>query len=330
MNQSNNNDRNTVLITGGTGFIGQMLLERISTEKLSIKIATRQPTKLAYPTITVGNINGLTDWKAAIQGVSTVIHLAAYAHVTQPSQIDTQTLYETNVLGTENLIKQCIAAGVQHFIFISSIGAVTSLSNTPLTEQSACRPDTLYGKSKLRAEQHLTDFAQNTNLTWTILRPPLVYGLGNPGNMARLQTLIRRQIPLPLASIANQRSFIYVENLVDAIITCITHPKARNQTFLISDGQNLSTPDLIRKIAHHSHHTCRLFPLPIPLLKAAGYCGDLIETLIRRPLPLNSDTIIKLTSSLPIDSRKIRETLNWQPPYTMDEGLAQTFRDYHR
>lgn len=315
-----------VLITGATGFVGQVLREHISKKNFEIKVVTRQPQKLSCPTINVGQINGLTDWKPALEGVEVVIHLAAYAHVTQRSQINTDTNYETNVLGTENLVKHCISANVKQFIFISSIGAVASFSNKPITEESPCIPDTIYGKSKLEAEKDLIYLTKNTDLTYTIIRPPLVYGRGNPGNMARLQKLIRRNISLPFAKIANQRSFIYVDNLVDAIITCIHHPKAHNQTFLVSDGQDLSTPELISKIAYHSQQSCHQLAVPIPFLKAAGYFGDLWEAITRRPIPLNSDTIAKLISSLTIDSSKIRQVLDWHPPYTIDQGLSKVFQ----
>lgn len=316
-----------LLITGATGFVGTAFCQRVQEHPdWSVCCAMRQPRSIYFPSVIVGSINGLTDWTTALRGVDAVIHLAAYAHVTQKSRIDHQALYETNVLGTQNLVEQSILAGVQHFIFISSIGAMASSSSKVLTEIDPCRPDSLYGRSKLQAEQTLAEISQGTSMAYTILRPPLVYGPGNPGNMARLQKLIRRSLPLPLASIHNQRSFVYVDNLVDALLTCLTHPAARNQTFLVSDGQDISTPELIRKIAQYSHLPSRLFPLPLPLLTAAGYLGDRLETWLHRSLPLNSDTLLKLTQSLAIDSRKIRETLQWQPPYTLDEGLEATVR----
>jgi nucleoside-diphosphate-sugar epimerase len=320
-----------ILLTGATGFVGSALAQRLYTlPQATLTPALRRPHP-AYPQAPiVGTINQHTDWTAALRGIDTIIHLAAYAHVTQKSQVDPQALYDTNVLGTKNLIKQAVPAGVKRVIFISSIGAMASTSPAPLSETSPCQPDSLYGRSKLMAEQELIQLSQTTPLTYTILRPPLVYGPGNPGNMARLENLLRLQLPLPLAAIHNQRSLIYLPNLVDAILTCLTHPQARNQTFLVSDGQDLSTPQLLQKIAHHAHLPCRLFPLPLPLLTTAGHLGDHLETLLHRPLPLNGDTILKLTQSLPIDSRKIRDTLQWQPPYTVDQGLAEMGKERRR
>ncbi|MGL4502950.1 MAG: NAD-dependent epimerase/dehydratase family protein, partial [Planktothrix sp.] len=230
-----------------------------------------------------------------------------------------------NTEGTINIVNQSLKAGVKHFIFISSIGAVATLSTSFLNENTPCFPNTPYGQSKLEAERGLIQLANNSLMDWTILRPTLVYGDGNPGNMERLFKLIQIGIPLPLDGIKNHRSFLYIENLVNAIITCITHPKARNQIFHISDGQDLSTSDLIRKIAYHAGYPCRIFYCPLPILHGLGYCGDILELLSNRSLPLNQKTIQKLTHSLRVDSNHIRQTLDWHPPFTVDEGIAQTF-----
>ena len=253
-----------ILLTGATGFVGTALAQRLHTlPQVTLRPALRRPHS-AYPDAAiVGPIDRHTDWSSALEGIHTIIHLAAYAHVTQKSQVDPQALYETNVLGTKNLIKQAVPAGVKRVIFLSSIGAMASTSPTPLSETSPCQPDSLYGRSKLMAEQELIQLSQTTPLTYTILRPPLVYGPGNPGNMARLEKLLRLSLPLPLAAIHNQRSLISLPNLVDAILTCLTHPQARNQTFLVSDGQDLSTPELLPKIARPAH---------LPVSSAFAFC----------------------------------------------------------
>lgn len=320
------------LVTGATGFIASHLIPSFEQQSWQIKAAIRGDSTQLSPSITrinVGNIDGNTEWHNALKDTDTVIHLAARAHILHEDISNSEAeFFIVNVEGTANLVNQSIQAGVKHFIFISSIGAMATLSNQPLTESSPCQPDTPYGRSKLQAEQALINLASQSNMTWTILRPTLVYGPGNPGNMERLVKLISKGFPLPFGSVNNHRSFLYVGNLVDAIATCLTHPNAKNQTFLVSDDQDLSTPQLIGKLAHHMGQPSRLFPTPLSLLKLAGYAGDGIQSLSQKPLPLNSGTIDRLLGSLFVDSSHIRNTLNWQPPYTVDEGLAQTLQQF--
>jgi nucleoside-diphosphate-sugar epimerase len=201
---------------------------------------------------------------------------------------------------------------VKHFIFISSIGAMGTLSEQILTEKSPCHPDSPYGRSKLQAEQALIELCQNSPMTWTILRPTLVYGIGNPGNMERLMKLVKTGFPLPLGSIKNRKSFVYVGNLVDAIITCINHPNAKNQTFIVSDGDDLSTTDLIRRLGKALRKSPLLLPVPAELLR-------LTTKLLGK-----ADIGDRLLGSLQVDSSKIRQMLDWTPPYTVDQGLQAT------
>ncbi|MBD1906698.1 NAD-dependent epimerase/dehydratase family protein [Funiculus sociatus GB2-A5] len=321
-----------IFITGATGFIGSHLLPFLNQQDWQIVTASRSydiSNKLLnnITQVPIGEIDGNTNWQNAINGIDTVIHLAARAHILQDKSPNPEAdFFKVNTEGTANLVKQSIAAGVKHFVFISSIGAIASESNHPLTENTSPQPDTPYRRSKRQAEIALIDLASHSNMTWTILRPPLVYGAGNPGNMERLVKLIDRGLPLPFGLVKNRRSLIYVGNLVDAIATTLTHPKATNQIFLVSDGQDLSTPQLIRKIADNRGQPCKLLPVPPSLLKIAGYLGDTVEHLSKKPLPLNTPTINRLLGSLFIDSSHIQTTLNWQPPYTIDEGLLQTLR----
>jgi nucleoside-diphosphate-sugar epimerase len=209
-------------------------------------------------------------------------------------------------------VKQCLEGGVKHFIFLSSIGAVTTLSDTIINESSECNPDTPYGRSKLKAEMEIKQLCENSTMTYTILRPTLVYGANNPGNMERLLKLVAKGLPLPLGGVNNSRSLVYVGNLVDAIITCINHPNAKNQTFIVSDGEDLSTPELIRGIGKAMNKTPLLLPIPSSLIK------------IGTKLLGKAEAGDRLLGSLQVDSSKIRETLNWQPPYTVEEGLKIT------
>uniref|UniRef100_A0A7C3ZXR8 NAD-dependent epimerase/dehydratase family protein n=1 Tax=Planktothricoides sp. SpSt-374 TaxID=2282167 RepID=A0A7C3ZXR8_9CYAN len=318
-----------ILVTGNTGFIGKHTTTKLRKLGFRLSCASRHH----FPNISnsinhvISNIDGNTHWYDALKNIDAVIHLAARAHILNDTNPNPEAeFFAVNSEGTANLVKQSIQAGVKHFIFISSIGAMASLSNQPLQENSPCQPDTPYGRSKLAAEQALISLASESDMTWTILRPTLVYGPGNPGNMERLIKLVKKGLPLPFGQVNNSRSLVYVGNLVDAIITCLTHPNAKNQTFLISDGEDLSTPDLIRKIAYHLDCPCNLLPVPPSLLRVAGNLGDMGEKLLGRSLPLNTPTIDRLLGSLVVDSSKIRNTLNWQPPFTIDEGLQKTLR----
>jgi nucleoside-diphosphate-sugar epimerase len=306
----------SILVTGATGFIGSHLLPNLEQQNFSLKITTRQTSPQTSQNITpikINNIDDTTDWSEALAEVDCVIHLAARAHILQDTATDPETqFYQTNTLATANLVKQAITQGVKHFIFMSSVGAMATLSEETLTESSPCNPDTPYGKSKLQAEQELKQLCENTAMTWTILRPPLIYGPRNPGNMERLLKLVKTGLPLPLGGINNRRSLLYVGNLVDSITTCISHPNAKNQTFLISDGEDLSTPALIQKIGEAMGKSPALIPIPPTLL-----------TLVAKPLG-KEDTINRLAGSLAIDSNKIRTTLDWKPPFSVTQGLQNT------
>lgn len=320
-----------ILVTGATGFIGRYLLPVLHQQGWQIRATVRnnfiEDLPFEIENIKVGEIDGNTDWSEAVRGMDAVIHLAARAHVLK-EEIDNPEaeFLRVNTEGTANLVKQSIAAGVKHFIFISSIGAMATLSECVLTEKSPCQPDTPYGRSKLQAERALINLAKESEMTWTILRPTLVYGAGNPGNMERLMKLIEKNLPLPFASVKNRRSFIFVGNLVDAIATCFTHPNAANQIFLVNDDRDLSTPELICQIAKEMNRPCNLFPVPPNLLKFLGYSGDTLQKLTKKSLPFNSATIDRLLGSLFVDISHIKGTLNWQPPFTIERGIEQTLQ----
>lgn len=320
----------SILITGATGFIASHLIPKLIEENWFLTVATRTDS-YQFPAnvtrITIGNIDGTTNWQPALKDIDIVIHLAARAHILQDKAANPEAeFFRVNTEGTANLVKQAIEAGVKHFIFISSIGAMTTLNNQPLCESSPCQPDTPYGRSKLQAEQTLIKLAEQSSMTWTILRPTLVYGPGNPGNMERLMKLVKRGLPLPFASVKNRRSFVFVGNLVDAIATCLTHPNAVNQTFLVSDTQDLSTPELVKIIAQQLNKPCHLLPIPPSLLKVLGYFGDSLEHLLKRPLPLNTTVIDRLLGSLYVNSSHLQNRLNWQPTYTIEQGLEKTLK----
>jgi nucleoside-diphosphate-sugar epimerase len=305
-----------ILVTGATGFIGQCLcpiLLKQGHEVWALVRTSSNVSKLPHSIKRVA-IDSLNSWpEGVLAGFDVVIHLAARAHMLNDQATDPEAeFFRVNTQGTIDLAQTAMASGVKHFIFISSIGAMTTLSNLILTEQSTCQPDTPYGISKLQAEEGLISIASPSPMSWTVLRPTLVYGPGNPGNMERLLKLVCRGLPLPFSIIHNRRSLVYVENLVDAIALSIKATNAINQTFLVSDGHDISTPDLIKQIAFSLHKRPNLLPVPPKSLKLVGQ-------LIGK-----SDTIDRLTGSLVVDSRKIRQTLNWTPPYTFQEGIQKT------
>ncbi|MCT7995243.1 UDP-glucose 4-epimerase family protein [Laspinema olomoucense] len=324
-----------ILLTGITGFVGQHLSCRLVSEGHNVYGTIRKNKDIGKLSAEVQPvlIDSLTSPlpEAFLNNVDAIVHLAARVHqMKDVNNNDALTLYrQINTKATINLAKQAARIGVRRFIYLSSIkvhGEEQDPSNTPYTEQDICHPKEPYAQSKWEAEQLLNQLAQETSLEIVILRPPLIYGSDVKANFLKLIELIKKGIPLPFGQVENRRSLVYVDNLVDAIIPCLTHPNAKNQTFLISDGQDLSTPDLIRKIAYYLDRPCHLLPVPPSLLKVAGNFADMGEKLLGRSLPLNTPTIDRLLGSLVVDSSKIRNTLNWQPPFTIDEGLQQTLR----
>ncbi len=219
---------------------------------------------------------------------------------------------QVNVEGTECLARQAAAKGVQRLVFLSSVKVLGEETDVPYSEQNLPGPQDPYGVSKLEAENILQQIAEETGLEVVIIRPPLVYGPGVKANFRKLLGMIQRGLPLPFAGINNRRSLIYLGNLIDVIITCATHPKAAGNTFMVSDGEDISTPELIRRIAHALGVSARLFPVPLSLMRLAG-------KLVGRSAAVN-----RLTGSLTVDSSKIRRELGWEPPFTMEEGLRET------
>lgn len=322
-----------ILLTGATGFVGYHLCNSLLSEGHTVYGTIRNEKDFpklpsdVQPLLIDSITTSLPE--AYLNNVDAIIYLAARVHQMNDTSSDAINIYrQINTEATINLAKQAAKNGVRRFVYLSSIKVhgEKQESSSPYTEQNIPNPIDPYAKSKWEAEQLLTQLAEQTSLEVVILRPPLIYGTNVKGNFLKLIKLVKQGIPLPLRQVNNARSFVYVGNLVDAIITCLTHPKAKNQTFLISDGQDLSTPELIRKIAYYLDCPCNLLPVPPSLLRVAGSLGDVGEKLLGRSLPLNSPTIDRLLGSLVVDSSKIRNTLNWQPPFTMDEGLQQTLR----
>jgi nucleoside-diphosphate-sugar epimerase len=305
------------LITGGTGFVGQALTRRAVAEGRSVRLALRRPMEhTAAHGLMVGQIDGQTQWQSALDGVDTVFHLAARVHVMNETASDPLTAFrDVNTAGTLNLARQAATAGVRRLVFMSSIkvnGEYTA-PGRPFTADQPARPEDPYGQSKWEAEQGLRSLGAKTGLEVVVIRPPLVYGPGVKANFAALFRAVDRGWPLPLASVTgNRRSLVALDNLVDLLVACANHPAAAHRTFLASDGEDLSTAELILRMARALGRLPRLLPFPPALLRLGA------ASLGRKAV------VQRLLDNLQVDITATRQTLGWQPPITVDEGLRRT------
>ncbi len=313
----------TVLVTGASGFIGSALVAFLAKDdKLSVKAATRG-TDYAFPEcvkVYPGfDFSVETDWSSALTGVDCIIHTIARAHVMHDTASDALAEFRRiNVEGSLSIARQAAALGVRRFIFLSSIKANGERTiESPFTAEAAPAPEDAYGVSKLEAERGLAELGLHTGLEIVVLRPSLVYGPGVKGNFLRLLQAVDCGIPLPFALTKNRRSLIYLDNLTSAIGICLTHPAAAGKTYLVSDGEDVSTAELISRIAQALGKPSRLWPFPLGLMELAGMMTG------------KSDEIARLLGSLCIDSSKIRNELDWTPPYTLEQGLAETAQWLH-
>lgn len=306
-----------VLVTGGQGLVGAALTTCLLAQGMGVRVSTRRKPANSDPRvegIQTTDLGAATDWLPALQSIDTCVHCAARVHVMHDTEANPLTAFRAvNVDGTLNLARQAAAAGVKRFVFISSI-KVNGESTVPgqaFAETDTPNPQDAYGQSKHEAEQGLRQIAADTGMEVVIIRPPLVYGLGVKANFAALMRAVQKSWPLPLGSIHNQRSLVALDNLVDFIVTSTTHPKAANQTFLISDGQDLSTTELVRGMAQAAGVSAHLLPVPVWALEWAGR------------LLGKSDAVERLTGNLQIDSSKARELLGWVPKVSVQEGLRR-------
>ena len=306
-----------ILVTGATGFVGRALVQCLLAEDESrrLVVAVRRDNQpwpaRVLPRVT-GDLEPSADWSDALDGVSVVIHLAARVHMMADVAADPLAEFRrVNVQGTLNLARHAAAAGVRRFVFVSSIkvnGEVTQLGR-PFTADDAPAPLDAYGVSKMEAEQGLREIARQTGMEVVIIRPPLVYGPGVKANFAAMMRWLRRGVPLPLGTLHNQRSLVALDNLVDLIATCLTHPAAANQTFLVSDGEDVSTTELLRRMGQALGCPARLIPVPVGWLKlAAALVGK-------------RDVAQRLYGSLQVDISKTRQLLGWSPTLTLKQGL---------
>ena len=306
-----------ILVTGSTGFVGKVLTYDLVKKGFHVVAVVRKKKSLSrsITQVVVPDINENTSWVKALENCNAVIHLAGRVHVMQETSSNPLAEFRRlNVAGSKNLARCAIAAGVKRFVYVSSIkvNGEETLNGEAFTEFSKVEPQDPYGVSKYEAEQALLQVARETGLEVVIVRTPIVYGTGVKGNFAQLISVLKRGLPLPFASVCNKRSLLYVGNLVDALLLCATHPAAGGQTYLVSDGEDLSTFDLLHKLTIMMGRAPRIFAFPTSLLKLAGL------------LMGKSKQIGRLLGSLQVDSSKIRRELGWVPPYTLEQGLQNT------
>lgn len=308
-----------LLLTGGSGFVGSRLLERVDSPMNKV-LGRQPPNNHSKCQFYQHAIDSDSSYSNALVGVDVIIHLAARVHIMNGDGVDTLNKYRAvNTYGTANLARQASKAGVKRFIFVSSIkvnGESTS-NRRAFSPFDAHLPEDEYGVSKSEAEQQLYEIGRETGMEVVIIRPPLVYGPAVKANFSSLMTLVSKGMPLPFGSMTgNKRSLVFVDNLVDLIITCIDHPKAANQVFLASDDCDISTSEMVCEMAKALGKPTWQLPFPV-------CCYNIIGKLFNK-----SDIVDRLAGSLQVDIRHTKETLDWSPPYTLQEGFAQTARAF--
>ncbi|MCG7991334.1 MAG: SDR family oxidoreductase [Candidatus Thiodiazotropha lotti] len=302
-----------ILVTGANGFVGTHLCPYLVDQGYSVRAALRS-RQTEWPVgeqTVVGDISADSDWQQALQSVDSVIHLAGRAHVMRESRDDPLSLFrQVNVAGSLRLAEQAVAAGVRRFVYLSSIKVNGESSSVrPLAADDPARPEDAYGQSKWEAEQALRDCLADRDTELVIVRPVLVYGAGVKGNLQSLVRWIRKGVPLPLAGVDNRRSLVGIDNLLDFLQLCIEHPAAAGEAFLVADGEDLSTPQLIRMLAEAMGVKAKLFPVPEMMLHLLGRLSG------------RSAAVDRLCGDLQVDLDKNRRLLGWTPKRTVAAGL---------
>jgi UDP-glucose 4-epimerase len=307
-----------ILVTGANGFVGTALCaELLQSTPHTLFAALRHPPHCFLPGLKPLPIRDLSDLTPHLPQIDAIVHLAARVHQMHDTALDPQAAFRAvNSTATAQLAQAAAQAGVKRFIYLSSIkvNGEHTLPGQPFTAQDPPHPQDPYGISKAEAEIQLRQIAQETGLEVVIIRPPLIYGPGVKANFRSLITWVDRGLPLPLGAIDNRRSLVALPNLVDLILTCLTHPAAAHQTFLVSDDHDLSTTDLLKTMARAMGKPSRLIPIPSPWLQT-------LATLVGKPAVAQ-----RLCSSLQVDIRPTQHRLNWIPPVSVDEAMVATVR----
>lgn len=306
----------TILLTGATGFVGKALASVLHTKEL--RLLSRKDPMQTHGIFCQAEIDRTTDYSAYLHNVDVVIHTAARVHVMEERSSDPLSAFrEVNTAGTANLARQAAALGVKRFIFVSSVkvNGESTTNKKPFRYDDIPAPEDAYGLSKKEAEEELRQICNGTQMELVIIRPPLVYGPGVKANFAAMMKLAQKNLPLPFGSIHNKRSLVALDNLVDLILTCVTHPKAANQTFLVSDDEDLSTTELLEKMTRAAGKKPWLLPFPNSLM-------------VKIAILFNKNTITdRLFGSLQVDIQHTKETLNWEPVVNVEQALNACFNN---
>ena len=313
-----------ILVTGANGFVGRTLCADLVQRGFNVVAAVRrlafEPAAVNPPRMqieAVGDIGAHTDWTAALNGCACVVHLAARAHIMRDSASSPLAAFRAvNVDGTVQLARAALEAGIKRFVFVSSVGIHGNQNARAFTESDAARPAEDYAVSKLEAEQALRRELAGSAMELVIVRPPLVYGPGCPGNFLRLLKLLSSGVPLPFGAIDAKRSFVSVWNLADFLATCAVHENAANNVFLVSDMEDVALPCLLEGLAGGMGHRAPIFPFPPGLLSMAA-------TMLGKGVMYD-----KLCGSLTVDATHAQRTLNWCVPVSLAEGLHRTGKWY--
>ncbi len=303
-----------VAVTGASGWIGQALCKELSARGHSVWPLLRRPDPALPNALVVGEVQGAEGWGSVLRDVDCVVHCAARTHATHESGMQALNLYRSiNLEGTRALAHAARDSGVKRFVFLSSVKVLGEASEpgSPLRFDSPPAPQDAYGLSKWEAEQALRDVAADGAMQTVIVRPPLVYGPGAKANFLRLVHAVDKGVPLPLASVHNKRSLVALDNLIDLLALCIAHPAAAGQTLMVSDGHDLSTPELVRSLAQALDKPARLLSCPIPLLRLMGRLAG------------RADQIERLVGNLQIDATTTQERLGWKPPLGVADAMQK-------
>jgi nucleoside-diphosphate-sugar epimerase len=309
-----------VLVTGANGYIGRAVVNRLMSEQKHIPVAAVRSMKIADKSqclyVETGDLSADNDWSEILKDIDVIIHTAGIAHTKDCyNKKYLKRILEVNTEATLSLARQAVKAGVRRFIFISSMGVYGNPNNMAIKNCDIPNPVEPYAISKFKAENGLRDISKSSRLELTILRPPMVYGPSSPGNLSKLVKLIERKIPLPLASVKNRRSFIFIGNLTDIIVKCVDSPNVIGKTYIVCDNEAISTPELIRKLSSELGVAPMLFAFPPGILK-------LISQIFGVQRQISS-----LIDSFEIDCKTIGKDLEWTPPFTISQGLHITIQD---
>jgi len=312
----------TVLVTGASGFVGTALTERLRTDpRFRVRAASRRQISPGdgVQVVAASDLGSSADLSGTVSGVDVVVHLAARVHVMVDRSGDPLSEFrKANTAGTASLARQAAAAGARRFVYLSSIkvNGEETAPDRPFSERDHPRPTDAYGISKYEAELELRDVARETGMGVVVIRPPLIYGPGVKANFRRMMGWLQMGVPLPFGAIQNRRSLVSLDNLVDLVITAVSHARAANETFLAGDGEDLSTPELLRRLGLALGTPARLIPVPAPLVKLGlGMIGQ-------------KEAAQRLCGWLQTDISRARDVLNWRPPIGVDEGLRKVATDF--